>query len=213
MASTIDRTVSKTKSSTELPYQSIKTTSVDSLYTSSDPDLLIREYFLASHAQRAKLRKLVFQNTKSLSSILAILKWSRNKEVSDAYDGASDLLAECTDISLLQDAIQYLEAASLLISSSSNGKLSNLDDFWEVLLRGLSYSHQIPAKDRFQLILNLFAVSNTRIFKASIIDALIILSEGTDMEPIKDLLSRFSCSHEPDLYIRNYAEEALQEIS
>jgi hypothetical protein len=79
MADTIAKTVSKTRDSKELLLQTVKTTSVDSRYLNSDPDFLIREYFLASPPERAKLRKLVFRNIKSWQSILAILRWSRRK--------------------------------------------------------------------------------------------------------------------------------------
>jgi hypothetical protein len=212
MVATIAKTVSKTKESKELLLQTGKTTSVDSRYLYSDPDFLIREYFLSSPVKRAKLRKLVFQNIKSWLSILAILSWSRRKEISHAYDGASDLLAECADISFLKDAIQYLETASIL-TSSINSKLSSLDDLWEVLIKGIAYAYQIPVEDRYRVISNLFSASNTRIIKAAIIDALVILADEINIELIKNSLSQFSSPHEQDLYIRNYAEEAIQEIS
>ncbi|MEH2104664.1 hypothetical protein [Nostoc sp.] len=215
MASIVEKTVSLTKESRDLLPQtgnSLKTTSVDYRYRYIDPDLLIREYFLSSSPQRAKLRKLVFQNINSWQSILAILMWSRRKEIFDAYDGASDLLAECADINLFKGAIQYLESANLLATSSASN-LFNLDDFWEVLLKGIAYAYQIPAKERFNITLNLFPVSNRRIVKAAIIDTLVILGDEMDIEPIRNSISRFSSTHEPDSYIRNYAQEALDEIS
>lgn len=212
MANTIEKTTSFTDFSPHAADSSLKTTSVDSRYR--DPDLLIREYFRSSSAQRAKLRKLIFKKIKSWQSVLAILAWSRRKEVSDAYDGAVDLLAECTDIYLLQNAAQYLESASLLwgASSSNIGDWSSLDDFWEVLIKGIACTYKTPAQERFQLILNLFSVSNRRSMKAAIIDALVILSDEIDSQAIQNALSRFASLHEPDLYIRNYADEALQEL-
>lgn len=212
MASTIEKTTSFTNFSPQAADSSLKTTSVDSRY--SDPDLLIREYFLSSSAQRAKLRKLIFQKIKSWQSVLAILAWSRRKEVSDAYEGAVDLLAECTDIYFLQSAAQYLEATSLLWGSSSSniGNWSSLDDFWEVLIKGIACAYKIPAQERFKVILNLFPVSNRRSMKAAIIDALVILSDEMDSQTIQNSISRFASVHEPDLYIRNYADEALQEL-
>jgi hypothetical protein len=212
MASTIEKTTSFTDCSPQSADNSLKTTSVDSRY--SDPDLLIREYFLSSSAQRAKLRKLIFKKIKSWQSVLAILAWSRRKEISDAYDGAVDLLAECTDIHLLQNATKYLESTSLLwgASSSNIASWSSLDDFWEVLIKGIACTYKIPAQERFKLILNLFSVSKRRSTKAVIIDALVILSDEIDSQTIQDAISLFSSPHEPDLYIRNYANEALQEI-
>ncbi|HBL57245.1 MAG TPA: hypothetical protein DDZ80_01320 [Cyanobacteria bacterium UBA8803] len=210
MASTIEKTTSFPDFSTQATDSSLKTTSVDSRY--SDPDLLIREYFTSSSAQRAKLRKLIFQKIKLWQSVLAILAWSIRKEVSDAYDGAVDLLAECTDIYFLQSAAQYLESASLLwgASSSNIGNWSRLDDSWEVLIKGIACAYQIPAQERFKLILNIVQISNRRIIKAAIIDALVILSDEMDAQAIKNVISRFASLHEADYYIRNYAEEALQ---
>jgi hypothetical protein len=214
MVDIITKTVSKAKESKELLPQTVKTTSVDSRYLYSDPDFLIREYFLSPPAKRAELRKFTFQNIKSWQSVLAILGWSRRKEVSDAYDGASDLLAECVNINFLKDTIQYLETSALLTSSLKGGKLSNLDDCWEVLIKGIAHAYQISIRDRFQLLFSLFPTSNTRIFKAAIIDALVILADEDEMyiELLKNSLEKFSSPHEQDLYIRNYAEEALQEI-
>ncbi len=214
MVSAVEKTASIGKEGKDLSPQtgnSLKTTSIGSRYT--DLDLLIREYFLSSPAQRAKSRKLVFQNIKSWKSVLAILAWSKRKEVSDAYDGTVDLLAECTDISLLQDAAQYLETASFLASSSNASNSSNLDEFWEVLIKGIACAYQIPSQERFRVILNLLTVSDRRIMKAAIIDALVILADEMDIQPIQNSISRFASTYEPDLYIRNYAEEALQGLA
>jgi hypothetical protein len=51
----------------------VKTSSVDASY--SDPDLLIREYFLSSSAQRAKSRATVAQHIRGLKAVFAILSW------------------------------------------------------------------------------------------------------------------------------------------
>lgn len=219
MASAVKKMTSITEESKYESAQTsnlLKTTSVDFRYRSSDPDLLIREYFLSSPAQRAKLRKLVSQNISSWQSVLAILGWSRRKGVSDAYDGASDLLAECTNIDFLKDTAQYLEATSLLASSGANN-FSNLEDLWEVLIKGTAYASQIPAKERFKVVLDLSQISNRRIVKAAIIDALVILADELademDIKLIRSSISHFSFIREPDLYIRNYAKEALQELS
>lgn len=81
MVSAVEKTASIGKEGKDLSPQtgnSLKTTSIGSRYT--DLDLLIREYFLSSPAQRAKSRKLVFQNIKSWKPVLSILAWSKRKE-------------------------------------------------------------------------------------------------------------------------------------
>ena len=54
-----------------------KTSSVDASY--SDPDLLIREYFLSSSEQRARSRSVVSQHIKGITSVFAILSWGASK--------------------------------------------------------------------------------------------------------------------------------------
>lgn len=197
-----------------VPDTNPKATSVDSLYLSSDPDLLIREYFLSSPAQRVGLRSLIFQNIKSWLSTRLILLWSIRREVSEAHDGAIDLLSECEDISLLKETAVYLESASLL-TVTHKVSLSRLDDFWEVLIKGTAYALKIPIQERFNLISGICSLVhqiNRRVIKAALIDALVIFSDEMDADPIYMLLLPFKSSHEPDLYIREYAEDALQEI-
>ncbi|MBW4519301.1 MAG: hypothetical protein KME16_06315 [Scytolyngbya sp. HA4215-MV1] len=220
MVKTVNKTIStlsilvdiESKDFSSQSYSSQKTTSVDSRYQESDPDLSIREYFLASQVQRAKQRKRVFQTIQSWQSVLAILIWSKKRGIADAYEGAVDLLAECTEVHLFQETARYLEASNLLASRSETQSLSNLDDFWEVLIQGVACAAAIPVQERFNLILKLFPSSQRRAIKAAIIDALVILSDEMNIPPIRNSLGRFTSVREPDLYIRNYAEEALKNL-
>lgn len=212
MVKTINKTISTDVESRDFSSQSYKTTSIDSRYQESDPDLLIREYFLASPSQRAKQRNLVFQMIQSWQSVLLILIWSKRKSIADAYEGAVNLLAECTEIHLFQETARYLEASSLLASCSKNQTLSNLDDFWEVLIQGSACASAIPVQERLHFIQKLFLSSQRRAVKAAIIDALVILSDEINIPLVKNLLGRFTSEYESDIYVRNYAEEALKNL-
>ena len=215
MASTMKETYSVRQGLAFQSSSALKTTSIGAKY--SDLDLLIREYFLASPSQRAKLRKLIFQNLNSWQSILAILSWSQNREASDAYDGAVDLLAECRDINLFRDSMQYLDTVTTLATyDTSNGiNKSNLSHSLEVLMKGIACAYKIPALERFIVIQNSLSTvkdTNKRNLKASFIDALLILSDEIDIRPIRVLIGHFVSDNESDEYIRDYANEALQEI-
>lgn len=204
-ASIIDSSGNLVKSGSTAP----KTTSVDSYYI--DPDLLIREYFLSSSTQRAKSRKRIARSVSSLKSVLAVLSWGISGKASDAYDGAVDLLAEVDNVDLLIATSKYLEATSELSGNSSKSHF--LESLWEILIKAIACAYQIPVEQRFKLILNLITVSNRRIFKATIIDALTIIADEMNTESIRNLIGRFASIYEADQYIRNYAQEALQDIS
>lgn len=67
-----------------------KASSVVAFY--SDPDLLIREYFLSSLEQRAKSRETIIKHIETLPSIFAILSWGASGKAREGYDGAVNLL-------------------------------------------------------------------------------------------------------------------------
>lgn len=187
-----------------------------SLYSyNNDPDFLIRQYFLYLPEQRAEIRENIAINIKSLPSFLEILKWGASNKARDAYDGAIDLLAEINNIELLNNACKYLEASNQLwIASNRTDKLFWLDSLWEILIKSIAYSYKIPLDERFKLLENLVwnQPINRRIFKASLIDAFVSIASETNTIAIKNLIQRFTSLDEKDEYIRNYAEEALEEL-
>ncbi|MBE9226261.1 hypothetical protein IQ264_12590 [Phormidium sp. LEGE 05292] len=215
MVAGIERTTSTINSGKAFVNPGIKqgkTASTSSYY--SDPDLLIREYFLSSPEQRAKSRKVIVKSISSLKSVIAVLKWGINGKARDAYDGAVDLLAEINDINLLTDTGKYLAALSeLLINSPDNNMLMMLDSLWEIFIKGVGCAYHIPAEQRFRLLFNLIPASNRRFFKATVIDAFLLIADEMDTEPIKGAIGRYSSEYEADRYIRNYALEALEELS
>ena len=146
-----------------------------------------------------------------MKSVLAVLSWGISGKASDAYDGAVDLLAEVDNVDLLIATSKYMEAKGELSASSSNSNF--LDSLWEILIKAIACAYQIPVEQRFKLILNLITVSNRRIFKATIIDALTIVADEMNTEPIRNVIGRFASIYETDQYIRNYAQEALEDIS
>ncbi|MBD2492431.1 hypothetical protein [Aulosira sp. FACHB-615] len=219
MVSAVNRTISTSdhmgvyRLNTE--NQQTNTTSIDSYY--KDPDLLIRSYFLSTPNKRTKLRKAVVRSFPSWRAVLEVLKWSINGKASDAHDGAVDLLAEIDNINFLIDTSKYLETSNELWSNTSNvNQLLKLDSCWEILIKAIACAYKIPAEARFELTLKLSlirAINTRRILKSTLIDALLLLADEIDTEHIKNAIARFASGYETDQYIRNYAEEAIQELS
>lgn len=181
----------------------------------SDPDSLIHRYFLSSSPeQRVHLRKAVAGIINRYNSILKILDFSRQGNIKDAYDAGVDLLAEFDTLKLHDQAFQYLEAISHLVGQSSGQKTRRLlEDFWEVLTKGISCAYKVSAEERLELIGKISAVSQQRLVKTTVIDALVTIADDMkDIQPIRNFLGRYTSEYEPDAYVRAYAQEALEDL-
>jgi hypothetical protein len=175
----------------------------------SDPDLLIREYFRSSSTQRAASRKTIIKHIKSFPSVLEILRWGSTSKIHDGYDGAVNLLAETNDIELLKTISQIAEniyVPMLQNSSSRNFAENSL----EIIIKAIACAYQLDVNQRFRL-LNLIPKTDRRAVKAAIIDALTLIADEIDANRIKTAIEAFNSDRDP--YIRNYAQEALQDIS
>jgi hypothetical protein len=182
----------------------------------SDPDSLIHHYFLSSlPEQRVHLRKKLVDVITHSNSILKILDFSRQGNIKDAYDAGVDLLAEFKTLELHSQTFQYLETISHLVGQSSNPKaLRLLEDFWEVLIKGISCAYQVSAEERFELVGEMSIVSQRRLEKTAVIDALVTIADDMDdVQPIKNFLGRYTSKDEPDPYIRGYAQESLEDLA
>ncbi|MCU0548380.1 MAG: hypothetical protein MUC48_03445 [Leptolyngbya sp. Prado105] len=195
---------------------SIQAKSVNSLY--GDPDLLIKEYFLASPEQRAKLRSSIAQRLSSAKSILSILGWTHLTTVKDVYDGAVDLLAECEDVRVFANACDCL--LDLTHSSSRDSNLYRPEVYersWDILIKGIGCAYHIQPQARLRLLqklaMSLLPILNRRSIKATLLDVLAILfdQEGVNQHFIETYIQFFE--QDRDEYIRNYAKETLAELS
>ena len=181
----------------------------------ADPDHMIRRYFLdASLKQRILLRKIIAREAKHYNSILKILDFSRQGDVEDAYDAGVDLLAEFDTLELYDQAFQYLDAISQLVGQSSNQKtIRRLEDFWEILAKGISCAYKVSAEKRFELIGKISMGSQRRLVKTAVIDALVTIADDMeDVQPIKNFIGRYTSEHELDNSVRDYAQEALEDL-
>jgi hypothetical protein len=136
---------------------SAKTSSIDAFY--SDPDLLIREYFLSSSAQRCASRKVIIQHIKSLKSIFEILRRGASGKDHDSYDGAVNLLAEIDSFELLRNVSQVAQKAYLLML----GKPSNFnfaESFLEILIKAIANAYKIDADQRLRLLKDLCSLAD-----------------------------------------------------
>lgn len=178
------------------------------LFNPNDPDLLIREYFLAKPDNRRKLQKHIAKHINSVEAILEILEWSTKSRVQEAYDGAIDLVAECSNINVILKVVNQ----KLINQSTNSNNVSAIEEKWEVLIKGIACNQNISAKQKFDTITQLIPGSKRRLIKTAIIDALSIMQDEVDTNSIKEQLAIFVSSKESDKYIREYAKEAMEEI-
>lgn len=184
-----------------------KTSSVDAAY--SDPDLLIREYFFSSSEQRARSRSVVAQHIKGIKTVLAVLSWGASGKARDGFDGAVNLLAETSDLEVLSSACRAAETCYPQMYSNTSTKVFS-ERFLEILTKAIACAYKINANQRLGLLAQILVLVNNRVTAASLIDALVIISDESDVNLVKDLLKRFT--NNSDHYISDYALEALQEI-
>ena len=183
-----------------------KTSSVAYL---SDPDLLIREYFLSSSLRRAKSRKVVSQYINSWQSVLAVLRWGANSKADDSYDGAVNLLAETDSFTTLE--ILGLIAKKLYIPMLDHESLRGVaESCLEILIKSIACAYKVEPIQRYRLIFDVIPPTNRRVIKASVIDALLTIADEIDMNTIKNAIERYT--FDKDQYICDYAKEALQEL-
>jgi hypothetical protein len=195
-----------------------KSSSVDTSH--AEPDLLVKKYFLASPQIRAKIRSALVKNFKSVNSMLAILIFSANPNIDDAYAGSIDLIAECENFQLLAKTVATLLSLTQAPARSQNQtQLTLQETYWEILIRGMGCAYRLPAEDRLQLLRYLLSDSteilNRRAVRAAILDSLVILAdeEGIDKEEIKPYIRLFMQPSEHDQYIRTFAEAALEDLA
>ncbi len=204
----------KTYSITPVEPTSVPATRSERSYL-SDPDSLIHRYFLSSSpAQRVHLRKVIVGIINRYHSILKILDFSRQGDIKDAYDAGVDLLAEFNTLELHHQAFQYLEAISHLVEQSSSLKTRRLlEDFWEILTKGVSCAYKVSAEERLELIGRISRASQQRLVKTAVIDALVTIADDMkDIQPIKNFLGRYTSEYESDTYVRDYAQQALEDL-
>jgi hypothetical protein len=168
-------------------------------------DPLIEQYFRYDAKQRLEFRRKTALRIKSFESIFLVLDWSLRGDVDDAYDSAVDLLAECEGV--LIGALQYL----YLEYSAKGVNQLELETKLDVLINGLARAQRLSAESRLKAVGSLMA-SKSRIVKVAIIDAFVLLENKRNKKRIRGFLSWFA-SKETDAYIRQYAEDALEDLT
>ncbi len=184
-----------------------RTSSVDASY--SDPDLLIREYFLSSSEQRARSRSVVAKHIKGWKTVFSILSWGASGKARDGFDGAVNLLAETSNLEVLSSACRAAETCYPQMYANTSTKVFS-ERFLEILTKAIACAYKINANQRLGLLAQILVLANNRVTAASLIDALVIISDESDVNLVKNLLKRFT--NNSGQYIRDYALEALQEI-
>lgn len=189
-----------------------KTSSVDAAY--SDPDLLIREYFLSSSAQRARSRSAIAQHIKEVITVFAILSWGASGKARDGFDGAANLLAEISDLEIFSSACKDIETFYAKMCASPSTKVFS-ERFLEILIKAIACAYKVNAGQRLRLLTQLLDLVENRITAASLVDALVIISDELNTNLVRKVLEEFttpSSGRYIDQYICDYALEALQDI-
>lgn len=185
----------------------VRTSSVDAFY--SDPDLLIREYFLASPERRVGLRKNVAHRIGGLKSIFAVLSWGASGKARDGFDGAVNLLAEISDLEIFYSACRAVENPYRQMYRNSSKRVF-AENFIEILIKAVACAYKINPTQRLRLLTKVLPSIDNRIIKVSIIDALTIISDEVDVSSVKVAIERFA--HDPDQYVCEYALDASEDI-
>lgn len=215
-------------------FNSSQFSSVEAL--SSDPDLLIKEYFTSSLEQRARVRRNIAQNIKSMWSVMDILSKGALSRYRDSYDGAINLLAEMEDAEILKQATRTALYTLYRKNTESPLPRNFVDNFTEILIKSIACAYRINVRQRLDLIKQVlplldqainataFTVGGStttsvrsypvglhkvsqRLTKTSIIDALSILSDDGAFEESMSEIKVFTS--DTDEYVSNYALTCL----
>lgn len=173
-----------------------------------DPDLLIKNYFTSSSEQRYKSRKYIITQIKDVKPFLAILSYGASGEYRESYEGAINLLAE-TDNYLL---LKKVSTRSLILYNSllQTHGINIAENFLEILITAIALADKINVNQKFNLLVNRIPKINSRMIKASMIDALGLIADYMDLEIIKAEINKYISDE--DSYISNYAKEANEDL-
>lgn len=169
----------------------------------------IEEYFALKPSARKQLREKYTAYIKSAKDIVFnIVEFGNARNITDAYDGAVDLLAECDE-----DVLTYaIEVAREKHISNKNLEIAqSWEQNWEILIKAVSCAIKIEPYKKMSLLLPLCDSKNklSILIKLALIDAIVDLD--IDQELIMVMLQIFKSERESDNFIRNYAIEQAEE--
>ena len=84
------------------------------------------------------------------------------------------------------------------------------ENFLEILITAIALADKININQRFNLLINVIPKINSRMIKASMIDALGLIAGEIDLEIIKAEINKYISDE--DSYISNYAKEANEDL-
>ena len=170
-------------------------------------DPVIDQYFILAPEARPSIRRKTAARIRSFQAVFTVLDWSLRGDVTDAYDAAVDLLAECNDI--LIRSLQYLYLEYPKVNKGANQ--IDLDTKLDVLISGLARASKPSAEARLKVVIQL-AASKSRIVKVAVIEAAAMLVNRRTGKSVKALLNWFASDKEADSYIRHCARNALDDL-
>ncbi len=169
----------------------------------------IKNYFALKPSNRSQVRKKYASYIKSAENVFQVLNLGNGKQYLDAYDGAIDILAEC-DRKVILEA--FNSALDYHVSDTDLEISQSWEKNWEILINAMSCAIEIEPHEKMTLILSLCDPRNkiSRLIKLTLIDVIGDLDIDSDLAKV--MLEIFLSNRELDDVIRNYAQEALDEL-
>jgi hypothetical protein len=166
----------------------------------------IRQYFTCKPSVRRKRVLECIKYIQSTEDVFKVLEFGNKKEeFFEAYDGAVNLLAECSEEIMTK---AFYVAKKHYVSRETEEVAKSWEKNWDILIQALTYSIKIEPIKKISLILSLYDRRNqlSRFIKLALIDAIINIEIDEDL--INSLLNLFiSDKYESDDFIRKHAQE------
>jgi hypothetical protein len=173
-------------------------------------DSVLIGYFNADPNDRVKLRAITAKKIQSFTDILKVLALANSLKIRERFDSSIALLAECKG-SILVIAIQKI----LNLFHEHPKKAQKDEDNWVIVILALvCCQNHIGTNQKLKALTSLFAVQNklTREVKTAIIDALSLLEDDVNSQLLVRQLKYFTNQNELDQYVRNYAQEVIENL-
>lgn len=177
-----------------------------------DPALIdyLTEYFNADPNDRVNLRAITAKKIQSFTDILKVLALANSLKIRERFDSSIALLAECKG-SILLIAIQEI----LNLFHKYPKKARKDEDYWVIVILALvCCQNHIGTNEKLKALASLCAVQSklTREVKTAIIDALSLLEGDVNSQSLVRQLNHFTNQNELDQYVRNYAQEVIENL-
>jgi hypothetical protein len=170
----------------------------------------LTDYFNVNPNDRVNLKAITAKKIQSFTDILKVLDLANSLKIRERFDSSIALLAECKG-SILVTAIQEI----LNLFHEHPKKAQKDEDYWVIVILALvCCQNHIGTNQKLKALESLFAVQSklTREVKTAIIDALSLLEGDVKSQLLVRQLNHFTNQNELDQYVRDYAQEVIENL-